>query len=274
MMLDETLFAAFDVHYLARFRWVTSACSIPTTTWGPGTGRHANLGEQRRMRIFDRDQGRCYLCHLAVDPTCTDGAWAMTIDHRIPLRMGGQRHHPDNLGLAHRQCNLLKGLTPHPTTLYQRDSWRCRRCGERVSQKIDEMDWPWNQPIVEHQVERNVPEIWSSRRAWTCHLRCHSFWSEPQVVPPRQPTPPSLPPPLSPMMIPTCPPHAWFVDVNPVDYSVYERCPKCKAKRPLPPKRYQRCEACRGTGMAGGVRVSYPSPCGVCVGLGRIEVPE
>lgn len=161
-MIDEPLFAAFDAHYLARFRWVKSSRAVATTTWEPGTGRHANLGEQRRRRIFARDQGQCYLCQIAVDLTCTDGAWAMTIDHIVPLRMKGQRHHPDNLGLAHRQCNLLKGLTPHPTTIYRRDGWRCRRCGEPVSRGSEQRDWHWNQPIVEHQVERDVPEIWSA----------------------------------------------------------------------------------------------------------------
>jgi 5-methylcytosine-specific restriction endonuclease McrA len=45
---------------------------------------------------------QCYLCRLPV-------ALDFQIDHRTPTARGG-KHSPDNLGVAHRECNSAKGL--------------------------------------------------------------------------------------------------------------------------------------------------------------------
>jgi hypothetical protein len=80
-----------------------------------------------------------------------------------------------NLALAHKQCNQLKGSSPHPRTVYDADGWRCQRCQEAVSRGADQHDWHWNRPIVEHVVPLDSPEIWWYGRCWTCHLRCHAY---------------------------------------------------------------------------------------------------
>jgi len=59
-------------------------------------------------KIFERDEGVCKICGLLVaydkTPECL---WAATIDHVVPLSIGGT-HEPDNCQLAHRLCNSLK----------------------------------------------------------------------------------------------------------------------------------------------------------------------
>ena len=59
--------------------------------------------------IFDRDGWVCALCGKRVDDGL-GGADRLgpTIDHIIPLSAGG-RHHPLNVQLAHRLCNMRKG---------------------------------------------------------------------------------------------------------------------------------------------------------------------
>lgn len=66
--------------------------------------------------LYNRDGGRCYLCGLMCswgDYTVRDGIkisgdWYPSIDHVVPLARGG-RHSWNNVKLAHRRCNYVKG---------------------------------------------------------------------------------------------------------------------------------------------------------------------
>jgi hypothetical protein len=174
-MRDETLFGAFEATYLARFRWLKVALTIPFSQGFSGPNRQVTLSTTQRAYVYAHDKGICYLCCLPVDEHCHDGPWACTVDHIHPLSKGGAPHTLANLALAHGQCNQLKGWSPHPTTLYARERWHCRRCGEEVSHDEHQTDWPWNQPVVERLVPLNAPEIWWLSLAWCCHLRCHSY---------------------------------------------------------------------------------------------------
>lgn len=61
--------------------------------------------------LYKRDKGICQICGLPVHPDkgC-DNSWDGTIDHIIPLSVGG-KHALDNCQLSHRICNSLKGQT-------------------------------------------------------------------------------------------------------------------------------------------------------------------
>ena len=65
-----------------------------------------------RQRVYDRDNGTCWLCHRAVPvdvpPSHPDRA---SMDHVIPRSQGGP-HTIDNLRLAHRMCNSLRQDQP------------------------------------------------------------------------------------------------------------------------------------------------------------------
>jgi 5-methylcytosine-specific restriction endonuclease McrA len=55
-----------------------------------------------RVAITDRDQGVCGICWQCVP------APERSLDHIIPLSRGGA-HVPENIQLAHKRCNSLKG---------------------------------------------------------------------------------------------------------------------------------------------------------------------
>lgn len=59
------------------------------------------------LRVAERDNWICYLCHRAVmrGATIVREQWSM--EHVIPLSKGG-RHTYDNVRLAHRGCNSSK----------------------------------------------------------------------------------------------------------------------------------------------------------------------
>jgi len=58
--------------------------------------------------IFERDGGICTVCGLpALKDKFEDNYWSGTIDHIIPLSVGG-KHSMSNCQLAHRVCNSLK----------------------------------------------------------------------------------------------------------------------------------------------------------------------
>ena len=58
--------------------------------------------------IYQRDGGICQICGLPVHPVKgIDDNWDGTIDHIIPLSIGGE-HSTANCQLAHRICNSLK----------------------------------------------------------------------------------------------------------------------------------------------------------------------
>lgn len=59
--------------------------------------------------LYQRDYGVCQICGMAVHPDkFCDDSWGGTIDHIIPLSVGGE-HSMSNCQLAHRICNSLKG---------------------------------------------------------------------------------------------------------------------------------------------------------------------
>jgi len=59
-------------------------------------------------KIYQRDEGICQICGLPVAyDTSSEKAWSATVDHIVPLSVGGV-HHPDNCQLTHRMCNSMK----------------------------------------------------------------------------------------------------------------------------------------------------------------------
>ena len=71
-------------------------------------------------RLYERDKGICHICGGLCqwdDFTQTDKAFIAgesypSVDHIVPLSKGG-KHSWDNVGLAHRRCNSLKGDALH-----------------------------------------------------------------------------------------------------------------------------------------------------------------
>lgn len=67
------------------------------------------------LKTWTKDRGVCYLCGLKVPPPgCERAEYDIqaTCDHVIPKSRGGGRR-LDNLRLAHRGCNEIRGSTPH-----------------------------------------------------------------------------------------------------------------------------------------------------------------
>lgn len=64
-----------------------------------------------RLAIYERDEWTCQLCMEPVDPDLpTSDIWAATLDH-IRCQAWGDKpdHSPENLRLAHRWCNSVRG---------------------------------------------------------------------------------------------------------------------------------------------------------------------
>lgn len=62
-----------------------------------------------RLAIYERDGWTCQLCTELVDPNVDVlDDWAPTLDHIIPRSHGGSDEH-ENLRLAHRWCNSVRG---------------------------------------------------------------------------------------------------------------------------------------------------------------------
>jgi 5-methylcytosine-specific restriction endonuclease McrA len=72
--------------------------------------RNAVVEPYDRDAIYDRDGGRCHICHAKVPRRL------MTIDHLIPIVHGGSDT-PDNVAVAHRACNLRRGPGRLPAQL-------------------------------------------------------------------------------------------------------------------------------------------------------------
>lgn len=63
----------------------------------------------RDQDIFERDRWICHLCHRPVITTLAyPDPWSKSIDHVIPFAYGGTDE-PNNVQLAHLQCNMRKG---------------------------------------------------------------------------------------------------------------------------------------------------------------------
>jgi 5-methylcytosine-specific restriction endonuclease McrA len=63
--------------------------------------------QRRRLAIYQRDHGRCQLCHKPVDLDETVVGRRATLDHIVPRSAGGANT-TDNLQLAHEKCNTIK----------------------------------------------------------------------------------------------------------------------------------------------------------------------
>ena len=86
--------------------------------------RRLNFSEARRKRaerdgdtdihwrpLGDRDAWTCHLCGLRVQKVAgsAKSAHGATVDHLVPISEGGT-HTWDNVALAHRSCNLSRGV--------------------------------------------------------------------------------------------------------------------------------------------------------------------
>ncbi|MFF4392380.1 HNH endonuclease [Streptomyces sp. NPDC001552] len=70
--------------------------------------RTAFVAPVSRVRIFERDDWICQLCHKALDPSAlVPDPLAPTLDHITPLANGGT-HEPANVQAAHFLCNSTK----------------------------------------------------------------------------------------------------------------------------------------------------------------------
>lgn len=58
--------------------------------------------------IRERDKNRCHLCRKRVSSKPYPHPLSASLDHVIPLSLDGQ-HVPENVRLAHLQCNVEKG---------------------------------------------------------------------------------------------------------------------------------------------------------------------
>lgn len=59
--------------------------------------------------LYARQNALCHLCDL---PMTTDDSTAetyWTFDHLVPFALGGKSDE-SNIALAHRRCNLLRGI--------------------------------------------------------------------------------------------------------------------------------------------------------------------
>ena len=79
-----------------------SDCYTPTV-------RKSWIGRARRQSLYQRDGWTCQLCTGPVDPELPPlDNWAASLDHIIPRSRGGD-HSDENLRLAHRWCNSVRG---------------------------------------------------------------------------------------------------------------------------------------------------------------------
>jgi 5-methylcytosine-specific restriction endonuclease McrA len=66
-----------------------------------------------RMYVFERDNWTCRICGNLIDSTLRfPHKLAATLDHIIPLGLGGQ-HTYKNVGAAHAMCNFEKGCNTY-----------------------------------------------------------------------------------------------------------------------------------------------------------------
>jgi 5-methylcytosine-specific restriction endonuclease McrA len=78
----------------------------------PTSGRF-RLPRNVRLAIYRRDEWTCQLCTEPVDPKLMDSDplndWAPSLDHIDCQSWGVRDHSPENLRLAHRWCNSVRG---------------------------------------------------------------------------------------------------------------------------------------------------------------------
>lgn len=82
-------------------------CSPACRSVGGRVGKW--ISTQNRLTIYERDDWTCQLCSDPVDPALHHlDDWAASLDHIVPRSKGGT-HEPENLRLAHRWCNSVRG---------------------------------------------------------------------------------------------------------------------------------------------------------------------
>lgn len=72
-------------------------------------GRKGRDWEQLRNRVF-AEETHCWLCHRFVDQTLPPRTpQSRSVDHIVPLALGGDPHDRSNVRLAHHGCNSRRG---------------------------------------------------------------------------------------------------------------------------------------------------------------------
>jgi 5-methylcytosine-specific restriction endonuclease McrA len=95
------------------------------------TGASPHLSREVAMKVFKRDQFKCYYCGLNGQKDLE--SWMiLTVDHVHPHAKGGSRG-MDNLVTACQPCNLIKGKRVFKSlpeakeyVLAKREEWRQR----------------------------------------------------------------------------------------------------------------------------------------------------
>lgn len=76
---------------------------------GNRPGYNIRVSPAVRRAIYERDGWTCQICLEPVDPdTPKNSTWDATLDHITPKSKGGSDD-PENLRLAHRWCNSVRG---------------------------------------------------------------------------------------------------------------------------------------------------------------------
>lgn len=74
--------------------------------------REVESGPYTLQEVCEESGGVCCLCEKPVDMSLSGlDPWGPTVDHALPLSLGGNDT-IDNVQLAHRTCNLIKGNDP------------------------------------------------------------------------------------------------------------------------------------------------------------------
>lgn len=110
---------AFTIADQLAARFCSDKCA-KRSSWAT-RGRGFSIKPTERVAIYERDGWTCQLCREPVDPElmiinpCDD--WAPSLDHVIPQSKGGS-HDADNLRLAHRWCNAVRGAEDYHSDLF------------------------------------------------------------------------------------------------------------------------------------------------------------
>ena len=93
-------------------RWCSTPCSkaVWRYRYRMQYGQFA-ITRTRRKAIYERDQWTCQLCNQPVDPSLpTSDPWAASLDHiECQAWVLIPDHRDQNLRLAHRMCNSIRG---------------------------------------------------------------------------------------------------------------------------------------------------------------------
>jgi DNA-directed RNA polymerase subunit RPC12/RpoP len=99
----------FTVRYQPAARYCSKKCR--TAAGKTAHGKRFRVSPITRLAIYERDEWICQLCMDPVDPSLPPSdIWAATLDH-IRCQSWAEKpdHSPENLRLAHRWCNSVRG---------------------------------------------------------------------------------------------------------------------------------------------------------------------